>query len=317
MMRVICLLLVSTFALKVTAQQYTKFNGYGFKADRIWADSISIQPNDTTRNKAARSIAVIGSTLYIANGTKWSAISGGGVATDTTSLSIRIDARVKYTDTSSMLSNYAKTSNVNGLLALKLNIADTSTLSNRILLKLNTSDTSTLSNRINLKLNIADTASMLTNYIRAAGFGLTKSSQSLLADSLLLSTRLWRQKGDDSLGVVKLNITDTSVFARKLIQTNRQAASYTLALTDLNQLVEINNASANTLTVPLNSSIAFVIGSKIDVVQYGAGQTTITAASGVTINSYLGALKIAGRYGACTLVKIGTNEWYCFGNLSL
>jgi hypothetical protein len=284
MMRVICLLLVSLFALKVNAQQYTKFNGYGFKADRIWADSISIQPNDTIRNKVARSIAVIGSTLYIADGSKWSAISGGATV-DTFTLSTRA-WRQKGVDS--------------------LNV-----------IKLNKSDTSTLSNRILLKLNIADTSSMLTNYIRAAGFGLTKSSQSLLVDSFTLSTRAWRQKSSDSLGVVKVNVSDTSVFARKLIQTNRQTASYTLALTDLNQLVEINNASANTLTVPLFSSIAFVIGSKIDIVQYGAGQTTITPISGVTINSYGGALKIAGRYGACTLVKIGTNEWYCFGNLTL
>jgi hypothetical protein len=69
--------------------------------------------------------------------------------------------------------------------------------------------------------------------------------------------------------------------------------------------------------VPLNSSIAFPIGSKIDVAQYGSGQTTITAAGGVTIRSNGGALKIAAQYSACTLVKIGTNEWYCFGNLSL
>jgi hypothetical protein len=144
----------------------------------------------------------------------------------------------------------------------------------------------------------------------------TFNSKLSLSDTFTISTRLWRQKAIDSLAAIELNVADTNVFSRKLIQTNRQTASYTLALTDLNQLIEINNASANTLTVPLNSSIAFAIGSKIDVVQYGAGQTTITPASGVTINSYLGALKIAGRYGACTLVKIGTNEWYCFGNLS-
>jgi hypothetical protein len=116
---------------------------------------------------------------------------------------------------------------------------------------------------------------------------------------------------------LKLNISDTSVFTRKLLLTNRQVASYTLALSDQNLLVELNVGSANTLTVPLNSSIAFPIGSKIDVAQYGSGQTTITAAGGVTIRSNSGALKIAGQYSACTLVKIDTNEWYCFGNLTL
>jgi hypothetical protein len=115
---------------------------------------------------------------------------------------------------------------------------------------------------------------------------------------------------------LKLNISDTSVFTRKLILANRQTASYTLALTDQNLLVELNVGSGNTLTVPLNSSVAFTIGTKIDVAQYGAGQTTITATGGVTIRSYLSQLKIAGQYGAATLVKIGTDEWYCFGNLT-
>jgi len=102
-----------------------------------------------------------------------------------------------------------------------------------------------------------------------------------------------------------------------LIVTNRQTANYTLVIGDIGELVEANVATANTLTVPLNSVVAFPIGSKIDVAQYGAGQTTITATGGVTIRSFGGALKIAGQYGAATLVKIGTDEWYCFGNLSL
>jgi hypothetical protein len=99
------------------------------------------------------------------------------------------------------------------------------------------------------------------------------------------------------------------------ITTNRQTASYSLVLADRGKLVEMNSASANTLTIPLNSSIAFPIGSKIDVTQYGAGATTITATSGVTIRSFTSFLKIAGQYAACTLVKIGTDEWYCYGNL--
>jgi hypothetical protein len=51
---------------------------------------------------------------------------------------------------------------------------------------------------------------MLSPYIRNAGYGLTKSSQSLLADSLVLSTRAWRQKGIDSVSAIELNISDTA-----------------------------------------------------------------------------------------------------------
>jgi len=117
-----------------------------------------------------------------------------------------------------------------------------------------------------------------------------------------------------------LNSTDTYDGARwrtdsETIVTNRQTASYSLVLADRGKLVEMNVASANTLTVPLNSSIAFPIGTKIDVTQYGAGATTITATGGVTIRSFTSFLKIAGQYAVCTLVKIGTDEWYCYGNL--
>ena len=104
---------------------------------------------------------------------------------------------------------------------------------------------------------------------------------------------------------------------RETVTTNRQTASYTLALTDRGKLVEMNVATANNLTVPLNSSIAFPIGSKIDIAQYGAGQTTIVATSGVTVRSAGGALKLAAQYSGASLVKIGTDEWYLFGDITV
>ena len=99
--------------------------------------------------------------------------------------------------------------------------------------------------------------------------------------------------------------------------TNRQTASYTLALTDADKLVEMNVATANNLTVPLNSSVAFAIGTKIDLAQYGAGQTTVVATGGVTLRSAGGALKLALQYSGASLVKIATNEWYLFGDITV
>ena len=96
---------------------------------------------------------------------------------------------------------------------------------------------------------------------------------------------------------------------------NRQSASYTLVLTDQSKIVEMNVASANNLTVPLNSSVAFPIGTEIQVLQYGAGQTTIVATGGVTLRSNSGWLKIGAQYTGVTIVKVGTNEWYVVGNL--
>jgi hypothetical protein len=102
----------------------------------------------------------------------------------------------------------------------------------------------------------------------------------------------------------------------KLITTNRQTASYTLVLSDADKLVETNVASANNLTVPLNSSVAFPTGTQILLAQYGAGQTTVVATSGVTIRSNGGKLKLNVQYSGATLIKIAENEWYLFGDIA-
>lgn len=102
----------------------------------------------------------------------------------------------------------------------------------------------------------------------------------------------------------------------KLITTNRQTASYTLVLSDADKLVEINNASANNLTVPPNSSVAFSTGTQILLAQYGAGQTTVVAGSGVTIRSNGGKLKLNAQYSGATLIKIASDEWYLFGDIA-
>jgi hypothetical protein len=112
--------------------------------------------------------------------------------------------------------------------------------------------------------------------------------------------------------------TQTALDAKtnKLITTNRQTASYTLVLSDADKLVEMNVGSANNLTVPLNSSVAFSTGTQILLAQYGAGQTTVVATSGVTIRSNGAKLKLNAQYSGATLIKIDTNEWYLFGDIA-
>jgi hypothetical protein len=110
-------------------------------------------------------------------------------------------------------------------------------------------------------------------------------------------------------------IANLALKTDKLVVTNRQTASYTLVLSDADKLVEMNVGSANNLTVPLNSSVAFPTGTQILLAQYGAGQTTIVATSGVTVRSNGGKLKLNVQYSGATLVKIGTDEWYLFGDI--
>jgi hypothetical protein len=102
-----------------------------------------------------------------------------------------------------------------------------------------------------------------------------------------------------------------------IISSNVQTGtSYTLVLSDSGKLIETNNAGSNSINVPLDSSVAFSIGTKIDILQTGAGQTTISPVSGVTINSKEGILKLTGQWSAATLIKRGTNTWALIGDLS-
>lgn len=92
--------------------------------------------------------------------------------------------------------------------------------------------------------------------------------------------------------------------------------TYTLVLADAHKLVTLSNASAITLTVPPNSSVAFETGDQVNLLQLGAGQVTVAAGSGVTLRSEGSKVKLTGQYALATLVKIGTDEWVLVGNLT-
>jgi hypothetical protein len=150
--------------------------------------------------------------------------------------------------------------------------------------------------------------------------------KTLEGQSLLGSGNIDLVKGDVGLGNVDntsdankpvSTATQTALDTKtnKLIVTNRQTASYTLVLADADKLVEMNVATANNLTIPLNSSVAFATGTQILLAQYGAGQTTIVPTSGVTVRSNGAKLKLNVQYSGATLIKIAENEWYLFGDI--
>lgn len=97
------------------------------------------------------------------------------------------------------------------------------------------------------------------------------------------------------------------------ITTNQQTDNYTLVLSDgypKSKIVEISKATAVTLTVPTNASVAFATGTVIWVRRTGAGALTVAGADGtVTITGSSGALTDPGQNVAMILRKTGTNTW--------
>lgn len=91
--------------------------------------------------------------------------------------------------------------------------------------------------------------------------------------------------------------------------------TYTLVIGDAFKTITMSNASANTLTIPANSSVAFSTGDRIDIWMKGAGATTVTGDTGVTLNGVsAGGGAISAQYSAVSIVKIGTDEWLMSGN---
>jgi hypothetical protein len=100
-----------------------------------------------------------------------------------------------------------------------------------------------------------------------------------------------------------------------------ETASYTAVLANNGQVVTMSVGSANNFSIPTNASVAFPIGTQINVLQIGTGQTTIQAVtSGTTSILSTGATaaapKLRARYSAATCLKAGTDLWYVFGDIA-
>lgn len=92
--------------------------------------------------------------------------------------------------------------------------------------------------------------------------------------------------------------------------------NYNLSLLDESALVMIDNLSVpNTVTIPTNTSVPFVVGTQITVMQKNIGQTTIVGASGVIVRSTPGN-RLRAIYSSASLIKIATNEWVIVGDLT-
>lgn len=134
------------------------------------------------------------------------------------------------------------------------------------------------------------------------------------------STAVGQNATTTAANQIMLGTSSETVYVPGILQApvsaNRQTGNYTLVLADHGKAVEMNVAGANTLTVPPNSSVAFPIGTVIEGVQWGAGQTTITPGVGVTIRSSGGKLKTAAQYASFSLRKVAADEWHATGELS-
>jgi hypothetical protein len=105
------------------------------------------------------------------------------------------------------------------------------------------------------------------------------------------------------------------------VTLNAQTATYTVVIGDAFKLVTMSVASANDFQIPTNANVAYPVGTVINVIQIGAGQTTIKAVtSGTTTISSTGATatapKLRAQFSAASCIKVATDTWYVVGDIA-
>jgi uncharacterized protein YaaQ len=120
-----------------------------------------------------------------------------------------------------------------------------------------------------------------------------------------------------SSGVVFSDGTQTKEGVPSRTPIVQKTASYALStLTHRDSMIEVSSTSATTITIPVDSTVDYPIGTTIDILQTNTGQVTIAPVSGsVTVNATPG-LKLRTRWSSATLMKRAANTWVVYGDLT-
>lgn len=188
---------------------------------------------------------------------------------------------------------------------------------------------------INLIGNVTGAASATLFELSNGQLSITTNSQfansassinwSLITNRPSASPALNPQIGINLTGIISgagsavlnnLSNAQVTITTEQRISINEQTtASYTLQLSDVGKLITMNNNNGNLIIVPLESSVDFPIGSKIDISQIGPGTSSVTFQNGVSLNSNSNYRVLSNRYSGVTVVKINTDSWLLIGGL--
>jgi hypothetical protein len=161
--------------------------------------------------------------------------------------------------------------------------------------------------------------------------GKFNTDEDLQVKSLSVSDRAGFQGTTTLAGTVNLagtlNLADGTVVFADGIQSKTAVQSLTPintyyfphTLNNLNQrdtIIDIRMQVANNFTIPADSVVNFPIGTTIDILQSGTGQTTVLAGTGVVLNFTPGQ-KLRFQWSMATILKRDANTWLLFGDLTV
>jgi len=292
-------------------------------ATKTYADTaVSTHQADTTGVHGIADTSLLATQSYVDTAVgnsvvDQSLLAGVGIDWNATSEQYDIDSTVAtktYADGVVSTHNTA-TLNVHGiantaLLALKSEVAAVTATTLGLGNVTNTADTAK-------PVSTAQASAIATAKAEAIADATSQVNALLAGAPAALNTldELAAALGDDA-NFASTVTTSLGLKVDSLTPISQKTASYTLSsLTERDDLIEMGSASALTLTIPPASAVDYPIGTSIDILQTGAGQVTIAAGSGVTVNATPG-LKLRTTWSSATLFKRAANTWVVFGDLT-
>lgn len=146
------------------------------------------------------------------------------------------------------------------------------------------------------------------------------SNNSYTAGANAVSYYLTCTSGDSDLQISGISGSTTTISGCSanmgLLSTLQsvQTASYTWAITDRYNYLDMNCSAACNLTVPPNSSVNFPVGQELCFSQTGSGTVTIVAGSGVNPLQAYGTTILNGQYASGCIKQMSANTWRAVGN---
>lgn len=179
----------------------------------------------------------------------------------------------------------------------------------------NTSTANTISGLA--ALTASDVAEVVVYDVFSVGDTVSKTNGGAFGTkALVIDTVNSRVGVNENAPSYSLEVGGEAVATQGMPYISDSNTARTLALTDSGNYIRFTSGSATTVTIPPNSSVAFPTGTEVILFQAGAGQVTIAAGAGVTLNSKDNNLKLSSQYVAATCKKVATDTWDVLGDLT-
>ena len=276
---------------------------------------ITAHNNDTTSVHGIADTSVLANQTYVTGAVAAEATARGAAITAETSARTAAITAAATTAATNLDTHTADTTSVHGisdtsLLALKSEVAAVTAASLGLGNVSNTSDA-------NKPVSTAQATAISAAQAAAIADATAQVAAVIASAPGALDTldELAAALGDDANYATSI----TTALAGKVDSYTpivQKTASYTLtSLTERDDLIEVNSASACVISIPEDATVNYPIGTSLDILQTGAGEVSIAGVSGtVTVNATPG-LKLRTQWSSATIFKRAANTWVAYGDL--